>query len=85
MSFGETVTSGVSEPVQESALVNSLKLLEDVFGVCLVETGDPFERSYMTPHIHASEHDIDTGAAQRIPPCGDQTPAYFGINGPIFI
>ncbi|HMS31163.1 MAG TPA: hypothetical protein PJ984_02080 [Candidatus Saccharibacteria bacterium] len=85
MSFGETVTSGVSEAVQEGALDSSLKLLKDVFGVCLVESGDDlFERDYLTPHIHASEYDIYTGSAQRVPPCGDQTPAYFGINGPIF-
>lgn len=84
MSFGETTSWGDSDPTQDDVLAGNIKLLEDVFGVCVVDPGDPFERSYRTPNIHASAHDIDMGFAQRVPPCGDQTPAYFGIDGPIF-
>ena len=55
-----------------------------MFGKCIIASGDQFEPDYWTPNIHASEHDIATGAAQRVPTCGDQTPAYLGFNGPTF-
>ncbi|MCB9823233.1 hypothetical protein H6800_03080 [Candidatus Nomurabacteria bacterium] len=44
---------------------------------------DPFEPILYTRFINASPSNLNDGSAQRVPPCGDQTPAYLGeINGP---
>ena len=66
-----------------------LAKIQDVFGevdVLLTEPSvdqDPFEPIFYTRFINASPSNLNDGSAQRVPFCGDQTPAYLGeINGP---
>lgn len=64
-------------------ITDALEILRNTFGVVEFDEATFF---YHTPHIITQEPNPDhmDGSAQRVPPCGDQTPAYLGLNGPIF-
>ncbi len=79
--------TGSNDRPDDSSTV--LARIEDVFGDVEVlgpeptERINPFALVFHTAHIIASPSDLANGSAQRVPPCGDQTPAYLGdVNGP---
>lgn len=78
-----------NEHVNPDDTSTALANIEEVFGEVEVldakpnESVNPFALVFHTRFIVASPADVDSGSAQRVPPCGDQTPAYLGaINGP---
>lgn len=68
-----------------------LEIIKEVFGEVEeldpepTERVNPFALVFRTPYIVASDADIYNGSAQRVPPCGDQSPARIGLNGPKFL
>lgn len=86
----ETGSDPHSDPADTTT---DIEIIEEVFGEVEVLGSeptqgvrvDPFELVFRTPHIIASEADIYNGSAQRVPPCGDQSPARLGLNGPKFL